>query len=48
MLSALPFLSSFINIIHSSIGFILGLYLGHFLGPCFRPIFLGHVLSQLE
>jgi len=48
MLSALPFLSSFINIIQNSIGFILGLYLGHFFGPCFRPTFMSHVLGQLE
>jgi len=48
MLSSFPFLSSFRNIIHSSIGFILGLYLGHFLEPCFRPIFMDHVLGKLE
>jgi len=38
------FLTSFINIIHNSINFILG----YFLGPCFGPIFMGHVLVQLE
>ena len=40
--------SSFVKFLQSSIGFILGLYLDNFLGPCFRPIFMGHVLSQLE
>jgi len=48
MFFAFPFLSSFINIIQSSVGFILGLYLGHSLGPCFGSIFMGHVLGQLE
>jgi len=48
MLSALSFLSSFTNITQSTIGFILGLYLSYFFGPCFGPIFIGHVLGQLE
>jgi len=43
MLYALPFLSSFINIIQSSISLILGLHLGHFLGSCFHGPCIGPI-----